>query len=65
MGSTLEKEFFSELPITMEAATRAGLLPPHHWDPFDRLLAAQAQSLSLPILSADKLFDRYGVNRIW
>ncbi|MFZ1087525.1 MAG: type II toxin-antitoxin system VapC family toxin [Terracidiphilus sp.] len=44
---------------------RAGLLPLHHRDPFDRLLAAQALVLGIPIISRDGIFDRYGVQRIW
>jgi PIN domain nuclease of toxin-antitoxin system len=36
-------------------------LPAHHRDPFDRLLVAQAQQLSLPILSADPAFAAYDV----
>jgi PIN domain nuclease of toxin-antitoxin system len=61
----LEQEAFSELPITLEAAVRAGLLPSHHRDPFDRMLVAQARFLNLPILSADAILDRYDVKRLW
>jgi len=34
-------------------------------DPFDRLLVAQAQEESLPIVSRNPVFDRYGIKRIW
>ncbi len=61
----MQEEAFMELPITSEHATRAGLLPLHHRDPFDRLLVAQAQALNLPILSADPLLDHYDVQRLW
>ena len=44
---------------------RAGLLPLHHRDPFDRLLTAQALELGIPIVSCDRIFDVYGVKRIW
>jgi len=44
---------------------RAGSLPLHHRDPFDRLMIAQALELNLPIVSNDRIFDRYGVQRIW
>jgi PIN domain nuclease of toxin-antitoxin system len=44
---------------------RAGLLPLHHRDPFDRLLIAQALDLGIPIVSRDRIFDSYGVQRIW
>ena len=61
----LAQEAFSEVPITLEMAVRAGLLPSHHRDPFDRMLVAQAQSLNVPIVSADAILDKYGVRRIW
>jgi PIN domain nuclease of toxin-antitoxin system len=41
------------------------LLPFHHRDPFDRLLAAQSLELGVPLISIDAVFDRYGVERIW
>ena len=56
---------FTELHIASEHAIRAGLLPLHHKDPFDRLLVAQAQATGWPIISADPVFDHYGVRRIW
>ena len=59
------EEGFEELPISMEQAVRAGLLPLHHRDPFDRLLVAQAQGLNVPILSADTVLDQYDVKRLW
>jgi len=65
LGRVLELQSFSELPITLDTAVRAGLLPPHHRDPFDRMLVAQAQSLSISILSADSVLDRYEVQRVW
>jgi PIN domain nuclease of toxin-antitoxin system len=61
----MQQQAFSELPITLEMAVRAGLLPTYHRDPFDRMLVAQAQSLNIPILSADAMLDRYDVKRLW
>jgi PIN domain nuclease of toxin-antitoxin system len=61
----LAEEGFSELPIDSSHAIRAGLLPRHHKDPFDRVLAAQAQVTGWPIISADAIFEVYGVQRIW
>jgi len=51
--------------ITSSQAIRSGLLPLHHRDPFDRLLAAQALDLRIPLVSRDRVFDLYGVRRIW
>jgi PIN domain nuclease of toxin-antitoxin system len=53
------------LPITIEYADIQAGLPNHHRDPFDRLLIAQALVEKMPIISADPLFDPYGVIRIW
>ena len=61
----LTADHFAELAMVSEHGIRAGQLPLHHRDPFDRLLAAQAQSEDLPIVSADRIFDLYGVPRIW
>jgi PIN domain nuclease of toxin-antitoxin system len=49
------------LAITHEHALRAGALPRHHGDPFDRMLIAQAQLEALPIMTADAAFERYDV----
>ena len=40
-------------------------LPLHHRDPFDRLLISQALVENIPILSVDKAFDAYPIQRIW
>jgi PIN domain nuclease of toxin-antitoxin system len=53
------------LPITVEFAERLSMLPPHHKDPFDRLMVAQALVTGIPIVGADAAFDQYGVVRIW
>jgi PIN domain nuclease of toxin-antitoxin system len=65
LDRVLEQESFSELPIALDTAVRAGLLPLHHRDPFDRVLVAQAQSLDMPIVSADAVLDLYNVRRLW
>jgi len=65
LDGIVHREGFAELPISLEHAVRAGLLPMHHKDPFDRLLIAQAQALNAPIVSADVHFDHYGVQRLW
>jgi PIN domain nuclease of toxin-antitoxin system len=61
----IEEEGFSELPITMAHALHVGLMKSGNKDPFDQLLASQAQLESLSIVSADKFFDRQSVHRIW
>jgi PIN domain nuclease of toxin-antitoxin system len=46
-------------------AERVADLPFHHKDPFDRLLIAQSLSDNLTVVTADSVFDRYGVSRVW
>ena len=53
---------FEPLPITLPHAAAAGRLPPHHGDPFDRMLVAQAQLEGLTIVTRDQVFDRYAVS---
>jgi PIN domain nuclease of toxin-antitoxin system len=52
------------LSIDQPHALHVATLPPHHRDPFDRLLIAQAQLDDLTILTADPLFDAYDVATI-
>ena len=56
---------FGELAITVDDAERAGRLPGLHRDPFDRMLIAQALARNLVIASRDRVFDGYGVSRMW
>ena len=37
----------------------------HHKDPFDRVIIATAQSMSLPLLSRDRICAAYDVELIW
>ena len=69
----LERNFFEVmdvagytlLPIDPEQALRAGRLLGLHRDPFDRILAAQALSIDIPVITPDPSFDQFGVRRIW
>ncbi|MGK2963761.1 MAG: type II toxin-antitoxin system VapC family toxin [Gemmatimonadaceae bacterium] len=56
---------FRELPIGLEDGQLAGSLEGPHRDPFDRMLIAQAKGKDLALVSNEKLFDDYGVIRIW
>jgi PIN domain nuclease of toxin-antitoxin system len=53
------------LETTVEQVLRAGRLPLHHRDPFDRLLIAQALDRHIPLISGDQIFDLYRVGRVW
>ncbi|MEA2080981.1 MAG: type II toxin-antitoxin system VapC family toxin [Pseudomonadota bacterium] len=61
LDALLEDEGFSPLAITFYHGEQAGSLPPHHKDPFDRMLVAQAQAEGLTLVTRDKQFTLYGV----
>jgi len=62
----LELNGFRLLAIDLQHLHPISKLPPHHNDPFDRLLIAQALVENIPIISRDKNFDAYeGLTRIW
>jgi PIN domain nuclease of toxin-antitoxin system len=57
----LETNRFDILPIGLDHALAAATLPPHHNDPFDRMLVAQAQIERLTIVTRDRRIPQYGV----
>jgi PIN domain nuclease of toxin-antitoxin system len=57
----IERNHFTSLPVTVEHALAAAGLPPHHTDPFDRMLIAQAQLENLTLVTADEAFASYDV----
>jgi PIN domain nuclease of toxin-antitoxin system len=56
---------FEALPITFSHAAAVTGLAPHHADPFDRMLIAQALVEDLTIVTHDRRFGAYGVSAIW
>ncbi len=62
--SRLETTRTDTLSISAVHALRVGLLPLHHRDPFDRMIIAQALVEGLPVLTADRIFRRYGIERL-
>ena len=64
LDSSIEASGFVELPVTARHAAAVRDLPPHHGDPFDRLLIAQAMTEGLSIVTADDAFARYGVSLV-
>jgi PIN domain nuclease of toxin-antitoxin system len=56
---------YTLLSIDAASALRAGRLTAQHKDPFDRMIAAQALALDVPVLSSDQQLDQFGVRRIW
>jgi PIN domain nuclease of toxin-antitoxin system len=62
---TMAQRGFVELPVLSHDALRAGALPPHHGDPFDRMIVAQAQSGGLTVVTRDERIAAYGVPVLW
>ena len=62
---TIEDSGYTLLPIDAESALRAGRLIADHGDPFDRMIAAQALAMDIPVLSTDTKLDLFGVRRLW
>lgn len=61
-SARLVREFAAEvLQVSQAHAVHVADLPDHHSDPFDRLLIAQAQVETLPIITGDRMFSRYDV----
>lgn len=64
-AATVATEAFSTLAITVDHAQRAGAFPGAHADPWDRLLAAQADVDGLQLISCDKQIATLGVTTLW
>ena len=54
----LRSEGFVELPVSWKHAQAVHNLPPHHRDPFDRLLVAQARMEGMCLVSGDDIIRK-------
>ncbi|MCY7363972.1 MAG: type II toxin-antitoxin system VapC family toxin [Frankiaceae bacterium] len=61
LDAVLEAQDFPELSFTGQHGREAGALPPHHRDPFDRALIAQARAEGLVLATADRRLQAYDV----
>lgn len=52
---------FALLPMSAEHSDAAAALPPHHRDPFDRMLIAQAVTEGFTVVTRDQRFRDYDV----
>jgi len=64
IDNCMREDAFSTLPITHAHAQNTFRLEDHHKDPFDRMLISQSQVEDIPLLTQDKIFDKYDVNVI-
>ena len=54
-----------ELPVSIAHATAVEALPPHHRDPFDRMLVVQARAEAAVLVSQDPALRAYDVPVSW
>jgi PIN domain nuclease of toxin-antitoxin system len=60
-----EQNGLTLLGISMSDAVAVKDLKKIHGDPFDRMMAVQADARMMRVISRDPVFDRYGLKRIW
>jgi PIN domain nuclease of toxin-antitoxin system len=65
LRARLAREYIDVLPIDMSAALLAGSMVHAHRDPFDRMIAAQATTEKMAVVSSDEIFDALVGRRIW
>lgn len=66
LAEYIEKHEMNILPLNEETIYSLPNLPPHHKDPFDRMLIRQALNYDLAMLTPDKDFRKYeGVRVVW
>ena len=53
------------IAVSHQHALAVASLPPHHRDPFDRLLVAQANLEDMVLISSDRIFLNYSVQLLW
>lgn len=61
----LDENGFLVIGISFAEAAGVRDLPRIHGDPFDRIMVTQARARRLEMISADPVFDQYGLRRIW
>lgn len=60
-SQVVEDAAFEQLPITFGHTEAVSSLPPHHADPFDRLILAVAQVEGFTVVSSDRQFALYSI----
>ena len=64
-ATEIAQEGFVGLAVTIADAQFAGQMENAHRDPFDRLLIAQSLLNGLTVVSNERVFDTFGVSRLW
>ena len=56
---------FSYASVSARHGLRAGSYAVDHGDPFDRMLAAQAEIENLTLVTSDKIFRNFPIRTLW
>lgn len=54
-----------QVPVNFQIASHSGELPPHHKDPYDRMIVATAMEYGMTIVTPDATIKKYGVDCLW
>lgn len=65
IAEQVEANAFQVLPVHIRHALTVYGLPDLHYDPFDRMLVAQAMGEGMTLLSGDPQIARYPVDVMW
>jgi PIN domain nuclease of toxin-antitoxin system len=61
----LAEQGIRSLPINQDHSLRVYDLPLHHFDPFDRIIIAQALVEEMTVLTSDRVFEKYPIDVVW
>lgn len=59
--TSIQKTNLEVLPIQISHVLKTGKLPPHHSDPFDRIIIAQALTEKFTLITIDPKIKKYKV----
>ncbi len=60
-----EENGFSVIGLDFGEVVAVRYLPKIHGDPFDRIMVAQSRIRRMEVISADPVFEHYGLRRVW
>lgn len=61
----VESQKLALLPVSGKHAARAAAYDVDHGDPFDRIIAAQAEIEELTLATSDRWFGKFGTTVVW
>jgi PIN domain nuclease of toxin-antitoxin system len=65
VDEVMRRACMTPFPLTLRHALRAGSYAVAHADPFDRMLAAQAELENLTLVTRDPAFKQFPVSVLW